>query len=84
MGFLPVAENSRGITQIIISTVFLALATLAVIARIWARRIKAFALAINDYAAIFALVLYTPSSYRLSSLIILVGLAVRHVRSNHS
>lgn len=59
MELISVAGNSRGITQIIVTTLFLLLATLAVVARVWARRIKTFALVFNDYAAVFALVLYS-------------------------
>lgn len=58
MELISVAGNSRGIGQIIVTTVFLLLATLAVVATVWARKIMRLALSINDYAAIFALVIY--------------------------
>jgi hypothetical protein len=58
MGLISVAGNSRGIGQRIVTTIFLLLATLAVVARVWTRRTKTVALSINDYTAIFALVIY--------------------------
>jgi len=58
MELISVAGNSRGIGQIIVTTIFLLLATLAVVARVWARKMMRLALSINDYAAIFALVIY--------------------------
>lgn len=48
--------NRLGIALICVSTVLSTLATLAVILRLWSRRIQSVAFMLNDYAAVVALV----------------------------
>ena len=52
------SDNRKGIDLIILTVVFLALATVAVGLRVWARRIRRRALGFDDYACFVAWVCY--------------------------
>lgn len=48
--------NSRGIALIVVESIAILLAIVAICLRIWARRIKRSVLCFNDYAVLVALV----------------------------
>lgn len=60
MGLIPATGDSLGITPLVTDSIFLALAAVAVILRVWSRRIMQTSLCFNDYAVIVAWVRESP------------------------
>ena len=56
MSLIPSAGDEQGIMLITVSAIFLALAILAVVFRLWSLRLKKRSLAANDYLIILSLV----------------------------
>lgn len=54
MGLIPSSADSLGIALLIVDFVFIALAAIAILLRVWARRIQKASLCLNDYAVMVA------------------------------
>ena len=53
-GLMPLTGNSLGITVVVLDSVFLSLAVVAISLRIWSRRMNKQTLCFNDYAIVLA------------------------------
>ena len=51
---IPTRPNGLGITVVVLDTLFLSLAAVAVGIRLWSRNIQKLGLSLNDYAAVLA------------------------------
>jgi hypothetical protein len=56
-GIIPISGNPRGAKLVIVETIFIFLDILAVLGRLWARRIQRKSLEFNDWSIIVALII---------------------------